>query len=149
MSAVSDGVSAALSTRFLWYNSSDGLDSSEDRGQASGAYIFRPNGQYEVAAGERPVGLEVLHGAVVSEARQRFASWATLVTRLYRDQPHVEMEWTVGPIPAEDGLGREVVLRFDSDLASSADFWTDSNGREMQHRTRCAGPVCPACSAAC
>ncbi len=30
--------------------------------------------------------------------------------RLYRGQSHVELEWTVGPIPFEDGLGREVVL---------------------------------------
>lgn len=30
-----------LTTSFAWYNSSDGLDSSETRGQASGAYIFR------------------------------------------------------------------------------------------------------------
>lgn len=30
--------------------------------------------------------------------------------RLYQGQPQVELEWTVGPIPFEDGLGREVVL---------------------------------------
>ncbi len=34
-------VSARLTTSFAWYNSSDGLDSEENRGQASGAYIFR------------------------------------------------------------------------------------------------------------
>lgn len=32
------------------------------------------------------------------------------VRRLYRGQPQVEVEWTVGPIPIEDGLGKEVVL---------------------------------------
>lgn len=30
--------------------------------------------------------------------------------RLHRGQSHAELEWTVGPIPFEDGLGREVVL---------------------------------------
>lgn len=33
--------SARLAVSFAWYNSSDGLDSQENRGQASGAYIFR------------------------------------------------------------------------------------------------------------
>lgn len=33
--------SARLTTSFAWYNSSDGLDSHENPGQASGAYIFR------------------------------------------------------------------------------------------------------------
>ena len=37
----SNGVSVTLSTSFSWYNSSDGLDVQENRGQASGAYIFR------------------------------------------------------------------------------------------------------------
>ena len=37
----SNGVSVSLATAFSWYNSSDGLDVQENRGQASGAYIFR------------------------------------------------------------------------------------------------------------
>ena len=38
-----NGATARLSTSFAWYNSSDGLDVGEEhnRGQASGAYIFR------------------------------------------------------------------------------------------------------------
>lgn len=44
-SAKAGGVAAALSTAFRWYNSSDGLEVLEggdyNRGQASGAYIFR------------------------------------------------------------------------------------------------------------
>ena len=36
---------------------------------------------------------------------------AAIGCRLHEGQSHVELEWTVGPIPFEDGLGREVVLQ--------------------------------------
>lgn len=59
--------------------------------------------------------------------------------RLYAGQPFVEFEWTVGPIPHHNGLGREVVVRYTSDLESGSEFWTDANGREMIRRIRCWG----------
>ena len=33
-----------------------------------------------------------------------------------------------------DGLGKEVISRFSTDLASNQIFFTDANGREMQTR---------------
>ncbi|GAB4821252.1 hypothetical protein N2152v2_008298 [Parachlorella kessleri] len=180
-----------LVTRFAWYNSSDGLDVSENRGQASGAYIFRPNGVYDIHPGKgKPLALEIVRGDVVSEARQAFNSWATLITSvrkeggrgvqvpgyavgqhidsdcltgearvagpmnnssmcgggkdasgLYAGQPYVEFEWTVGPIPYEDHLGREVVVQYVTDLDSGDAFWTDANGREMIKRVRDQRPA--------
>ena len=42
-SMTANGATARVSTSFAWYNSSDGLDAGEERnrGQASGAYVFR------------------------------------------------------------------------------------------------------------
>lgn len=40
-SATVDGMQTSITTHMAWYNSSDGLDVTENRGQASGAYIFR------------------------------------------------------------------------------------------------------------
>ena len=48
----------------------------------------------------------------------------------------MEFEWQVGPIPVDDGVGKEVILKFDSDLKSESIFYTDSNGREMIRRER-------------
>ena len=48
----------------------------------------------------------------------------------------MEFEWTVGPIPYEDRLGREVVVQYVTDLDSGDAFWTDANGREMIKRVR-------------
>ena len=38
-----------------------------------------------------------------------FADWLTQTVRLYDNQNFIEVSWTVGPIPFQDGLGREVV----------------------------------------
>lgn len=42
----------------------------------------------------------------------------------------------IGEIPINDGLGREVITRFDTDIKSKEIFFTDSNGREMLRRQR-------------
>ncbi len=42
---------------------------------------------------------------------QEWQPWATLTTRVWKDSEHIESEWTVGPLPFEDKLGREVVVR--------------------------------------
>ena len=103
-----EGASVKLSTRFGWYNSSDGLETQDNRGQASGAYIFRlepsrlahmcaasvglcnlqlalqlcrPNGFFFVGEENTAIELELIRGDVVQEARQVFADWATLITR--------------------------------------------------------------------
>ena len=41
----------------------------------------------------------LLQGSRVQEIRQVFSDWASQVIRLYADERHVEIEWTVGPIP--------------------------------------------------
>lgn len=41
----------------------------------------RPNGVYDINPGGPPVSLEIVKGDVVSEARQAFNDWTTLVTR--------------------------------------------------------------------
>ena len=43
---------------------------------------------------------------------QTFYPWATLTTRLWKGAEHLEVEWTIGPIPFKDGLGREISVRF-------------------------------------
>ncbi|KDD74852.1 glycosyl hydrolase [Helicosporidium sp. ATCC 50920] len=134
--AAVDGLERELSARLAWYNSSDGLESKRGRGQASGAYVFRPNGRFELPADGARVELELVRGPVVQEARQRFADWAHLTTRIYAHSAEVEVEWSVGPIPDEDGLGKEVVVEYSSNLDNGAEFWTDSNGHRMMRRVR-------------
>ncbi|DBB01101.1 hypothetical protein WJX77_006941 [Trebouxia sp. C0004] len=101
-------------------------------GPASGAYIFRPDGELPPDLH----GMRVVRGPVVTEVHQVFSDYTSAVIRVWDKALHVEVEWTVGPIPIHDKKGKEVVLRYASSLRSGATFYTDSNGREYLKRVR-------------
>ena len=42
----------------------------------------------------------------------------------------------VGPIPVEDGVGKEVVVVYQTEVENNGTFFTDSNGRQMIQRRR-------------
>lgn len=140
------GVFVTGSHEFKWYNSSAGDNGwgSGANQQHSGAYIFRPNASYPddpykvsvfpVATG--PVKLTISDGTYAHEATQVWAPWLSSVIRLYDGQDHFELEWTVGPIPFDDGLGKEVVSVFSTNISSAMTWYTDSNGRELITRQR-------------
>lgn len=119
----------------LWWASSAGNDQST---QASGAYIFRPNSTvaYSVRPGGAPAALSVVRGAVLQEARQRLSPWAVQTVRHFKGSPHLEVEYQIGPVPVGDRVGKEVVSRWSTGLATAAQWWTDSQGREMIRRQR-------------
>uniref|UniRef100_A0AAY4F1G4 Alpha-mannosidase n=1 Tax=Denticeps clupeoides TaxID=299321 RepID=A0AAY4F1G4_9TELE len=118
-----------LSQNFYWYNASAG-NNAESR-QPSGAYIFRPNSSTPFIISKM---IKVDSNAVLQEVRQWFGPWVTQVVRLYKDSRQLELEWTVGPVPVGDGLGKEVITRFDTNIRTSGLFYTDSNGREVLER---------------
>ncbi|XP_035819972.1 alpha-mannosidase isoform X4 [Zea mays] len=93
---------------FLWYRSSkgDALDP-----QASGAYIFRPDGNTPTIA-------------------------SSSITRLYKNKEHAEVEYTIGPIPVDDDVGKEVITQLTANMSTNSTFYTDSNGRDFLKRVR-------------
>lgn len=58
------------------------------------------------------------------------------MVRVYKTENYAEFQWLVGSIPVDDGIGREIITRFDTDIESNGIFYTDSNGREMLERKR-------------
>jgi lysosomal alpha-mannosidase len=74
--------------------------------------------------------------ATVQTAIIVFSDWASQEISLYDDTESVEVEWTVGPIPINDNIGKEIILRYDTDIQSQAKFYTDANGREVLERIR-------------
>ena len=54
--------------------------------------------------------------------------------RLWSGAASVEITWTVGPLPAD--TGREVVVRYTTDLRSNDTWFTDANGRGVMQRQR-------------
>lgn len=122
-----------LRQNFYWYNASDGNNTESN--QPSGAYIFRPNSSTPFII-SNTAKTEVIQGVVVQEVRQWFSPWVSQVVRLYSSSRALELEWTVGPVPIHDDLGREVITRIDTDIKSGGVFYTDSNGRELLRRKK-------------
>jgi lysosomal alpha-mannosidase len=65
-----------------------------------------------------------------------FNDWASQEISLYDEAQNVEVEWTIGPIPVSDNIGKEIIIRYDTDIQSQAKYYTDANGREVLERTR-------------
>ncbi|CAL5361755.1 unnamed protein product [Camellia sinensis] len=103
--------------------------------QASGAYIFRPNGIFPLTS-EGQIPLTVVRGPLLDEVHQRINSWIYQITRVYKEKEHAEVEFTVGPIPIDDGVGKEIVTKVTTALKSNKTFYTDSNGRDFIERIR-------------
>uniref|UniRef100_A0A8C3W8Z6 Alpha-mannosidase n=1 Tax=Catagonus wagneri TaxID=51154 RepID=A0A8C3W8Z6_9CETA len=117
---------------FYWYNASTGNNESF---QASGAYIFRPDQQKPLLVSHW-AKTHLVKTDLVQEVHQNFSAWCSQVVRLYPGQRHLELEWTVGPIPVGDSWGKEIISRFDTTLETNGLFYTDSNGREILERRR-------------
>jgi len=79
---------------------------------------------------------KIVSGPVINQVRQSIGTWITQSITLINNQPQVEFHYNVGSIPINDGNGKEVVVRFSSNLASAKTWYTDSNGREFQQRVR-------------
>ena len=130
---LTSGVSLDVKQDYLWYNSSTG--NTQHSKQASGAYIFRPNSSTPVLV-TTEVKTFNYNGKVVNEVRQTFSNWVSQVVRIFEGKDYVEFEYTVGPIPFKDGMGREVVSMFCTPLVTHGTWYTDANGRSMQKRVR-------------
>ncbi|XP_039626448.1 lysosomal alpha-mannosidase [Polypterus senegalus] len=117
---------------FYWYRASEG---NEESIQPSGAYIFRPNSSQPMPV-TKVAQTYTTQNSLVQEVYQNFSSWCSQVVRLYRGQPFVELEWTVGPVPDGDNVGKEIISRFDTKLETNGFFYTDANGREVLERRR-------------
>ena len=117
---------------------------SKDDKQNSGAYIFRPsdpNQELHVLEPDPRKSL-VYKSDLVTEVHTAYkGGWIKQITRIYSGQEHVEVEYTVGPIPIADGLGKEVVTRYKSSVDNRGIFYTDSNGREFMKRKRSFRPT--------
>ncbi|KAK4416850.1 Alpha-mannosidase [Sesamum alatum] len=125
------GIDIPVQQSYLWYASSQG----DTDPQASGAYIFRPNGSPPSMV-SRSVPLKIIRGPLVDEVHQQFTSWINQVIRVYRDKDHAEVEFTIGPIPTADGIGKEVITRLTANMVTDKVFYTDSNARDFLKRVR-------------
>ncbi|KAK3768503.1 hypothetical protein RRG08_060865 [Elysia crispata] len=134
MSSLASNAEVPLQQNFLYYPAHGGSCVSDSNQQPSGAYIFRPANNSHVKV-DMTKWEGIYKGKIVQEARQKFGDWASQVVRVYQDKPYVEVEWTIGPISIDDGIGKEVVTRYSiPNFGNNGVFYTDSNGREILER---------------
>ncbi|XP_075661819.1 putative alpha-mannosidase At5g13980 [Castanea sativa] len=124
-------VKASVQQSYSYYPGNDG---SMDP-QASGAYIFRPNGTHSIKSNNK-APFTVFRGPLLDEVHQRINSWIYQITRVYKGKEHVEVEFMVGPIPIDDGIGKEIVTQITTTLKNNKMFYTDSSGRDFIERIR-------------
>jgi hypothetical protein len=136
-----NGTTMDVSQTWGYYTSFDAdFDSSdsEKNHQNSGAYIFRPKTPEEdltVIEPSKSAFFTPLLGGM--EVHVEFEhSWIRTTTRVLPGLPYVEVDYTIGPIPIDDGRGKEIVTRFNSPIESAGAFSTDSNAREFLKRKR-------------
>ncbi|XP_058102931.1 alpha-mannosidase At3g26720-like isoform X2 [Magnolia sinica] len=125
-------VKAFLEQSYSFYS---GFNGTVNDTQASGAYIFRPNGTFPIKS-EGKVPLTVLRGPLLDEVHQKIDSWIYQISRVYKGKEHAEIEFTVGPIPIDDGFGKEIITQIASKMTTNKTFYTDSNGRDFIKRIR-------------
>jgi len=126
------GASTKLSQVICYYKSMSG-NNSAPQFQASGAYVFPPDGE---AVCFSPREYKITHGDHYSEVHQVYNDWISQTIRLYEDSRSLEFEWLIGPINVRDNVGKEVFTSFLTELDPKNTFYTDSNGREIIKRVR-------------
>ncbi|XP_034666350.1 lysosomal alpha-mannosidase [Drosophila subobscura] len=128
-----NGVTENIHQSFAIYKGFRGNNGLAEN-RSSGAYVFRPDGDIELP--NYKTTFSIYNGNNVKEVHQHVNDWISQVVRIYEAVNRVEFEWLIGPIPTDDGVGKEIVTRFTSTLSSNGSFYTDSNGREMLERKR-------------
>ncbi|GJN04751.1 hypothetical protein PR202_ga22323 [Eleusine coracana subsp. coracana] len=101
-------IEANFEQKYKYYIGQDGNGSDP---QASGAYIFRPNGTIPFKTNGQ-------------------------ITRVYKEKDYVETEFIVGPIPIDDGNGKEIATEIITNMVTNKTFYTDSSGRDFIKRIR-------------
>ncbi|XVE67610.1 hypothetical protein DITRI_Ditri09bG0001700 [Diplodiscus trichospermus] len=125
-------VKESVEQSFSFYTGYNGTDDKEP--QNSGAYIFRPNGTYLIKPEQ--ASFTVIRGPLIHEVHQQINPWIFQTTRLYKEKEHAEVEFIVGPVPIDDGFGKEVATQITTSLENNKTFYTDSNGRDFIKRIR-------------
>ncbi|XP_072971549.1 probable alpha-mannosidase At5g13980 [Typha angustifolia] len=127
-------VETSINQSFCYYSGYE-YDAHRANPQASGAYVFRPNGTFPIAP-DRQVPLTVMRGPILEEIHQQINPWIYQITRVYKKKEHVEVEFIVGPIPTNDGIGKELATQIMTAMTTNKTFYTDSNGRDFIKRIR-------------
>ncbi|XP_049819132.1 lysosomal alpha-mannosidase [Aethina tumida] len=123
------GITMDVTQQMMYYKSS----------HYSGAYIFKTKSDdqdIKKFADKCSNTILTEKGNVVREIKQVWNDWASQIIRIYKDEDFIEFDFIAGPINTDDGFGKEMVIRYSTNIDSKGEFYTDSNGREMIYRKK-------------
>ena len=127
-----NGKEIPMNLSFHFYKGMNG-DNRGASHRASGAYVFRPDGQIPTYQGQNVKSLYTTN-ELFTEVHQQWTSWLSQVVRVYNDDDVVVFDWVVGPIPVNDTIGKEIILKYETNLTTNNEFYTDANGRQVLKR---------------
>ena len=127
------GLEIKFNQKFQWYKGMVG-NNSEPSMRASGAYIFRPNGTAHSFNSNTKSKFFKSSNSKYSEVHSTISSFIGHVFRVYNDAEFLEFTYRIGPIPVNDGFGKEIICKFETDLKTNGTFYTDANGRHLLKR---------------
>ncbi|KAK5583774.1 hypothetical protein RB653_005374 [Dictyostelium firmibasis] len=125
------GVVQSITQEYVWYRPSIG---NNDSSQCSGAYIFRPIEDYAYPYNNATPTVSITRGDVSSSIRRFWSNEMVQTFRLYSNVDNLEVEEIIGPIDIGDGIGKEIVSRYTTNLVTDSTWYSDSQGMEMQKR---------------
>ncbi|CAF4942856.1 unnamed protein product [Pieris macdunnoughi] len=132
---LSNNISISLDIQFFYYISDDPDKLNKPNETLSpGVYIFRPMDPNPVPIIDY-LDTKVYKTDIVQEIHIGYADYASVVIKLYVNSPFIELDWTIGPLP-DDDYGKEVFIRYSTDLNNDGVFYTDSNGRQTLKRIK-------------
>ncbi|XP_075991383.1 lysosomal alpha-mannosidase-like [Anticarsia gemmatalis] len=80
--------------------------------------------------------LKVLKTEFVQEVHIKYSQFAGIALRLYKSLPYIEVDWITGPIPVQDNFGKDIFIRYSTNLRNDGVFYTDCNGRQTIKRIK-------------
>jgi len=127
----SSGAQITITQEYQFYLPSLGDELSN---QCSGAYIFRPIGESTYTYNNQSAQIKTATGPIVSYITRYWSDTMIQTFKLYANSFHLDIEEVVGPIDISDGVGKEVVSRYTTNLNTNSKWYSDANGMEMQER---------------
>ena len=132
--SLSSGQYISLQSDFFYYEGHTG-NNKVFANRSSGAYIFRPKNQIPVQVGKLVESVMYFdERRKLYEVQQSYDSFTHQTIRIHPNKSFIEFEWFVESIPVSDQVGKEVVIRYSTDLNSNRTFYTDANGRQILKR---------------
>lgn len=131
---LNSGQKIKFTQKFQWYYGMNG-NNNKPSNRASGAYIFRPNGTARDFNFEPESKILTSPDSKYSEVHQTLSPFIGQVIRVSKDSKYIEIKYRVGPLPANQKIGTEVITKFETNLETKRLFYTDTNGRHLIKRT--------------